>query len=1102
MRANRVKQVSGVLVVAVVATGCAIPWGARDEAVSPHPFAQVCKRWSIPDGVTPTVAANNAEVLTPEELEAFTDEVEAYSPSFIAGRCLRLNQLQVIGSHNSYHVQPQEPLWSALKAFDPGLAAGFEYTHSPLGEQFSDEAVRQIELDVFADPDGGHYADRHLNPLFGLPLASGIPELDEPGFKVFHVQEVDYETTCISFVECLEQIETWSNANPNHLPLAVLVELKDDVIPDPINAGFTQPIQIEAEHLDALDAEIRSVFDESEMITPDQVRGGAATLESAILTNGWPTIEASRGKVMFLMDNEGSERSDYLAGHPTLEGRPMFVSSAPGQPSAAFVKRNNPLGANTTAIQDLVAAGYLVRTRADGDTVQARSGDTTQRDAALESGAQWISTDYPVVGRAAMFGTDYVARIPDGQPARCNPVNSGPGCQNSALEPASGDGFVDNSWMRARQRAYLDFATTSLQPRSITNVIAHAAAGNDISSVHVADFQTVFDRIDTLRDTTDFDLLYLLNLWLPYRDQLDPALRAEIESKLHTFKYWFTEPTPPGRVDDRWYWSENHRIIFHTLEYLAGDAFAGDVFTNDGRTGAVHRDEAKQRIEEWLDEKVRFGWSEWHSDVYYQKDATPLLTLVEHAPDPEIAQKAAMVLDLLLLDIAMHLQNGNFGATHGRSYMKDKSVATDQDTFAMSKLLFADTDVPYPSASDAGAVLFARAEKYRLPEAIRRIAISKEVSIDRERMNVPLDPLAEIDLNAPAPYGYDFNDPANVGFWWERGNQTTWQGVELTFETLTQHGLWESEFFSPFIPLRDAVNSDPALARPFARALAPMLAFGLLSEINSYTYRAPEVMLSTAQHHRPGMFADQHHAWQATLDESAIVFTTHAKNEPEIGSQWPDRDGYWTGTGSMPSSVQHGAAGIHVYDPAFDAPGPGALETFNYIELTHAYFPQEKFDEVVTHAGGHWVFGRQGKGFVVLWSERPVEWRDAPPGAFTHGLTQPFDLVAPGGSDNVWVVEVGRAADGTFAEFQADLLGAAITNVGGVVTFASPSQGAMRWDSDTGALQVKGQGVATADYPRFDTPWVRAPFDARMFEIAIDDATLTLDFDTLTRNAS
>jgi len=676
-------------------------------------------------------------------------------------------------------------------------------------------------------------------------------------------------------------------------------------------------------------------------------------------------------------------------------------------------------------------------------------------------------------------------------------------------------GFVDEEWFAERRDEYLRFATAKLEAGSVTNVIAHLARAEhdpefvfDPAAVTVADLRPVFDDIDTLRDTTDFDLLYLMNLWLPYRDQLDADLRAAIEERMHSFKYWFTEPTASsvsdaGFVDDRWYWSENHRVIFHTIEYLAGASFPAHVFTNDGRSGAEHRDEAKRLILNWLEEKVRFGWSEWHSDVYYQKDATPLLTLVEYAPDTEVAQRAAMVLDLLLLDVATHLQHGNFGATHGRSYMKDKSVATDQDTFGLAKLLFDDTDFGYPSASDAGAVLFARAARYRMPDVLRRIATSDEVGIDRERMGVPLDPLAPIDLDAPAPYGYNFDDPDNVAFWWERGNQATWQGVELTLETLTKYELWTSDFFEPFVPLRDAVGGDPAVARPLARELAPLLGFGLLTEVNSYTYRSPEVMLSTAQHHRPGMFADQHHAWQATLDERAIVFTTHPKNEPEIGSEWPDGDGYWTGTGSMPASAQHGTAAIHFYRPAFEAPGPtGALGAFDYLALTHAYFPQEHFDEVVTDSGGHWVFGRRGDGYVGLWSERPVEWRATPAGAFTHGLTRPFDLVAPGGADNVWIVEVGRADDGSFDAFRGSLAAAPITHRDGVVEFASPSQGPMRFDAGAGALTVGGEAVSIRDYPRFDNPWVRAPFESRRYEIVAGGARLLLDFDTLTRDTS
>ena len=214
-----------------------------------------------------------------------------------------------------------------------------------------------------------------------------------------------------------------------------------------------------------------------------------------------------------------------------------------------------------------------------------------------------------------------------------------------------------------------------------------------------------------------------MNLWYGYRDLLPPDLRAAHRGRTcGRFKYWFTDPQPAGVVDQRYYWSENHRLLFHADEYLAGQAFPNDTFTNDGNTGAWHQERARGFISDWLDEKARFGFTEWHSDVYYQKTLDALLTVVEWVDDPVLSRRASMVLDLLLFDIALHVQKGNNGATHGRSYMKDKSVATDQDIFNLAKLLFDDTTLPYTSTGDPGAALLARAEKYRVPAVILRVA--------------------------------------------------------------------------------------------------------------------------------------------------------------------------------------------------------------------------------------------------------------------------------------------------------------------------------------------------------------------------------------------
>jgi hypothetical protein len=330
---------------------------------------------------------------------------------------LRLNQVQVIGSHNSYHLAPSEQQLAAIAAIDAEGATELDYSHEPLGVQLDEQHVRQIELDVAADAEGGLYAEPSGAEAAGY-VPEDHPEMYEPGIKVLHVPEVDFLTTCTTFVACLQEVEDWSAENPGHVPVAILVEAKSD-------AGYAEPWDEAA--LAGIDEEIASVFDEDQVLTPDDVRGDRATLEEAVLEDGWPTLGESQGQVLFLLDNEGEERDAYLAGSPSLEGRTMFVSSPPGEPSAAFMKRNDPLDAEAD-IEGLVEAGYVVRTRADEPTFQAQSGDTTMRDAALASGAQWVSTDFPAVGMAERYGSDYVAAIPGGAVARCNPISAPPDC--------------------------------------------------------------------------------------------------------------------------------------------------------------------------------------------------------------------------------------------------------------------------------------------------------------------------------------------------------------------------------------------------------------------------------------------------------------------------------------------------------------------------------------------------------------------------------------------------------------------------------------------------------------------------------------------------
>jgi hypothetical protein len=343
------------------------------------------------------------------------------------GPKVTINQIQVLASHNSYHVEPEPTLLAALHSFLGAAADAFEYTHRPLAAEL-DAGVRQVELDVFVDPGGGRYAKPKLVPLLGLDSVD--PALAGPGLKVLHVQEVDYRSTCPTFVDCLDDIRDWSDDHPRHLPITIQIEAKDDVIPDPARLGFVQPLPWTAPDFSTLEAEIRSVFGPDDIISPGDIKRRSGSLADAVRKGRWPTLGKSRGQVMFMLDDKGAKRDAYRAQVPDVDDRLVFVDVPPTDPDAAVMVVNDPIG-DAARIRELVREGFIVRTRADADTVQARSGDTTMRDAAFASGAQYVSTDY--VFPDDRFRTGYVVDLPGDGAARCNPVNAPKRCKNADL---------------------------------------------------------------------------------------------------------------------------------------------------------------------------------------------------------------------------------------------------------------------------------------------------------------------------------------------------------------------------------------------------------------------------------------------------------------------------------------------------------------------------------------------------------------------------------------------------------------------------------------------------------------------------------------------
>ena len=316
---------------------------------------------------------------------------------------LKMNQIQIIGSHNSYKKLPDPRVMKFLmklrkplgKKLDP---IGIDYGHLPIDSQFSNYNMRGLEIDIYNDPKGGVFYERRINFfVHGIKQKSGVEALLKPGFKVLHIKDVDYQTNYYTFVDALTALRNWSDAHPNHLPLFINIETKTGGPAEHSKLlrflGFKPTVPFNDAACDSIDAEIKSVFgnDLKSILTPDRLKGNYASLDDMAQHKGWPTLEASRGKIVFIL--LGDTKDLYLKNHPSLSGRAMCAYSSPGKAECAFIMQDESIK-DSAAIVQLVKQGYIVRTRSDIETVESRTNDNSRKNAAFNSGAQITSTDY------------------------------------------------------------------------------------------------------------------------------------------------------------------------------------------------------------------------------------------------------------------------------------------------------------------------------------------------------------------------------------------------------------------------------------------------------------------------------------------------------------------------------------------------------------------------------------------------------------------------------------------------------------------------------------------------------------------------------------
>lgn len=654
-------------------------------------------------------------------------------------------------------------------------------------------------------------------------------------------------------------------------------------------------------------------------------------------------------------------------------------------------------------------------------------------------------------------------------------------CNTAEIEPLPPAWRVEaTSGFRARQAAYLDQCIRRNGPGrgGRHGHVCLVAAG--LREYDRETFAGQFEKIRSRRDTSDFDLTSLLRML--YLDRktgaLPDDLRAELEDVVLGFKYWLDEPGPDKMV----WWSENHQILFHSLEYLAGHLFPDRVFGNSGLTGRQHMVHAEPLLRRWLFNRARFGFSEFHSNVYFEEDMPALLNLVDFAPDERIRAEAAILLDIIALDMASNYFKGNFATAHGRTY-PDRLLDGLGDSVRDSAWILFDL-VPVTGVTALGGTSFAASflatsAHYAPPPLLEEIAAAAKPRLEHRQRD-------SIDIADGPSWGLSYDRWEDVIFWWGMTGYVAPDIITGSFQMIDNFDMWEGETWSDLQVLRPLVGTS--ILRTASEEFAVMSQGIALEEANTYVYRTPYYQLAGVQDYKPEAWTGQVHAWKATLSDRAYVFTTWPG-----GSSGTYMGGDWTG-GFLPRALLDGSVGIIRYRLPELPPVTERLLAFveeagfglQFKEYSHAYFPRDGFDEVVTGAG--WTVGRVGEAWIGLWSRRPTTW------ATDNG----YELVAHG-RDNDWIVELGSSEEqGSFAEFADRLMAAKIEISGDVIRYHSPYRGVFEAGRQ-GPFMRDGVEVDLGPYPRFQNPFVQQTFGERCTTLDIAGRRLALDFDAARR---
>ncbi len=584
-------------------------------------------------------------------------------------------------------------------------------------------------------------------------------------------------------------------------------------------------------------------------------------------------------------------------------------------------------------------------------------------------------------------------------------------------------------------------------------------------------------------DCADFRAQMLFKI---YKDcPLNEKCKTLIKDAFLNFKYFMDEPGD----DSMCYWSENHQILFAVSEYLAGQEWPDEIFTNDGKTGKEHTQKAIIRIDAWMQQRFYYGFSEYLSNNYLAEDIAPMANFIAYSNDEKAVEKMKIIMDILWLDVALNSVNNRFVAVSSRMYGNNKAANCIGNSIqsAMNVLWGKESDNNSKKPNYIVLCFTDAVEKglYSLPEAIKDIALSKETFVSKMSCGLSPDDMVSEKLVGQSVSQIMAQTGAETF--------TNPQVIRNTLEYIKKNRLYTNKFLSYFRFLNLTVLRCVNWQK-FAQKHNIMPHGIALGRGNVYTYRNAYYSMSTDICKDVEMCGAQDHVWTANISDELALFTTHPAGNGN--GKYGASPGYWVGNGRRPMSVQHENVNITVYK----LPQKKRLGESAVCDITHAYMPRDLYDE--SELDGNMVFARKNGVFVALISNGPLLYNPYNPDSAngllkgrvlpdSSSLENGFDLCRKGGEYHCYVTELSDSDAETFEEFKQRIKHNRIAFGSGCVSYKT-SCGEITVSYD-GEFTVGGKAAQTV-FDRYDSVFCKAKRKDETIRVNTPSHSLMLDY--------